>query len=174
MKPRDWGALVVTGVVVAICAVEVRVGCPGDVEAEDPSPQATEDMFESLTAAAHAGQTWCLNPEGQCYHSHRNRSYDIYLTWKDWIDEDAGGFPGLMLAGSIRTESEGNPFGKTKSHTRECGLASIDIRTSEALDIEVPERFKPVLGEYGYVQTETPKSTREKIDKILELLEKKA
>lgn len=108
--------------------------CPA-AESESPSAHTAGDMFESLADAWWSGEHWCTNQDSQCYHSHRNRSYDIYLAWKDWIDPMAGGFPGLMLAGRIRTESEGNPFGKTKSHTQECGLASIDLRTSQDLDI---------------------------------------
>ncbi len=87
-----------------------------------------------------AGINWCqaTNPKAappQCWHSHRNRSYQIYLEWKDWLDRFAGGFPGLFVAGTIRTESEGVVDAQTPSKTLECGIASVDRSMAQTYDV---------------------------------------
>jgi hypothetical protein len=93
-----------------------------------------------------AGQRWCLGKPGAkkkplCYYTHRYKSYDIYLEWKDWLDEFDSGKHGLFKAGTIRTESyvgdlADNPmFSYTPSKTKECGLASIDLAHARSYNV---------------------------------------
>jgi hypothetical protein len=93
-----------------------------------------------------AGRRWCLGKPGakkrpKCYYTHRYKSYDIYLEWKDWLDEFDSGRHGLFKSGTIRTESyvgehSDNPmFSYTPSNTKECGLASIDRNKARKWDI---------------------------------------
>lgn len=93
-----------------------------------------------------AGTRWCLGKPGskkkpKCYYTHRNKSYDIYLEWKDWLDEFSSGKHGLFKSGTIRTESYVGDksdipmFSYTPSKTKECGLASIDVYKARQWDI---------------------------------------
>ena len=86
-----------------------------------------------------AGLNWCQpKPKAEppaCWHSHRSRSYHIYLEWKEWLDRFSGGFPALFVAGTIRTESEGVVDSQTASKTLECGLASVDQQMARAYDV---------------------------------------
>lgn len=118
--------------------------------------QGVKGWCPSVANGVYAGQHWCLPncpkcKPPKCYHSHRNRSYDIYLKWKGWIDLFTGGKPGLHLAQTIRTESEGEVFTKTKSKTQECGIASIDRAKAKHYDINACDP-KANLWAAGYMR----------------------
>lgn len=99
---------------------------------------ASDGWCPSILEGTIAGEKWCASDK--CSTRHRTQSYDIFMDWGPWID-DCGGQPGLWPAQTCRTESHvgesaKNPvFAKTKSGTKECGLASVDRDHAEGLDI---------------------------------------
>jgi len=94
----------------------------------------------SVADGIFAGLHWCLpNKKGgkppKCYFTQQNKSFKIYMKFLAWIEKYTGGKAGLFMAGTIRTESEGVTFSKTKSKTQECGLASIDNLHAQKADV---------------------------------------
>jgi len=118
------------------------VGVPPEegISSHDAWCENVKGWCPTVTNGVIAGKQWCLGKPGaktkpNCYYSHRNRSYSIYLAWKDYIDANAGGAVPLFMAGTIRTESEGVWDAKTASFTEECGLASVDLVSAKARDV---------------------------------------
>lgn len=128
---------------------EAGVPVPSPDDVQTPHEQwceKVEGWCPTVKNGVVAGKRWCLGQPGakqkpKCYYTHRYKSYDIYLEWKDWLDEFSSGRHGLFKAGTIRTESyvgemSDNPmFSYTPSKTKECGLASIDLPKARQWDI---------------------------------------
>lgn len=92
-----------------------------------------EGWCPTVTNGVLAGRQWCIGKK--CGISHVNRSQEILEEFRGWIEAYAGGAVPILMAGTIRTESEGKVFGFTKSKTRECGLASVDLAHATLLDV---------------------------------------
>ncbi len=107
------------------------------------------------------GMTWCH--KGKCHDSHRARSLAIWTEWAGWIEPYSGGAPGLLMASTIRTESEGNVSGMTKSTTKECGLASIDLAHAQTADVNACDPQANIWAQ-GYFRNLRLIKAREKID----------
>jgi hypothetical protein len=119
----------------------------GEVVPPPPDPMLTahESFCEhvkgwcpTVTNGVMGGKGWCQGKgkvQPKCYWSHLKRAHALYLVWREWIESDNGGFPGLFIAGTMRTESEGAVFGLSDSWTMECGLMGIDYFTARDRDI---------------------------------------
>jgi len=87
----------------------------------------------TVTNGVIAGKEWCIGKK--CGQSHVNRTLAIFEEFGGWIVAHAGGASPYAIAGTIRTESEGKVFAKTKSWTEECGLTSVDLFHAKELDV---------------------------------------
>jgi len=108
---------------------------PDDLVLPEPWTEGCTGYCPSIVNGVIAGSKWCLNPKSKCHTSHRNRSWDIWTEDGVWIEESCGGQPGILIAGTVRTESEGKTFNQTTSSTGECGKASIDLAHAQALNV---------------------------------------
>lgn len=96
---------------------------------------AAETWNPSVRNGLAAGQSWCADPEEPCHAMHLERTQAICAEWEPWLSAYGGGVPAIVVAGTIRTESEGDPFAHTGSWTRECGLTSVDLLHAEQFDV---------------------------------------
>ena len=111
------------------------VPTPDELLAEEPWKDGCKGYCPSIVNGVTAGEKWCLSKKAKCNKSHTNRAYQLWLEFLAWIEESAGGKPGIFTAGTVRTESEGKVFGEIKGTTHECGLASMDLKHAEGLNI---------------------------------------
>jgi len=124
-----------------------KAGAGEEVPVPDPEMSEHEAFCQNVkgwcptvTNGVIAGLQWCLGKPGaktkpKCFWSHLRRAYAIYMEWRAWLESVSGGFPALYMAGTIRTESEGQVDNKSNSWTIECGLAGVDYFHARDLDI---------------------------------------
>lgn len=100
------------------------VGEPWDVECK-------KKCF-SLKGGVDKGRGWCADG---CGYYHRKHSYRIYAKYMPWLVLWAGGVPGIWIAQTCRTESEGETDSVTHSLHKEVGLCSVNRVWAKQLNI---------------------------------------